>query len=115
MINKKSYLKQYFKILKDNLKLNIDMSSGKSKDDLQINSQELMRESDEYEEEANEGNVMENNEDYHVENSSAFGHKNNFRINSENAPKERENEDEEDEENDHNEDDEEDDDKVFES
>jgi len=112
MINKKSYLKQYFKILKDNLKLNIDMSSGKSKGDLQINSQELMRESEEYEEEANEGNVMENDEDYHVENSSAFGHKNNLRINSEDVPKERENEMMI---NDNNKDDEEDDEEVFES
>jgi len=42
MIIKKSYLKQYFNILQENLKLNIELNNGSSKEGLTIEDEDLL-------------------------------------------------------------------------
>lgn len=42
MIIKKSYLKQYFTIIQDNLKLHVELNNGGKKDGLNIEDEELL-------------------------------------------------------------------------
>ncbi len=46
MIIKKSYLKQYFTILQENLKLNIELNNGNSKEGLNIEDEEYLHDLD---------------------------------------------------------------------
>jgi hypothetical protein len=79
MINKKSYLEQYFKILKDYLKLNIEMSSGNANDDNDdINETNEFDEGDDMI--INEGKIIDNNEEYRLEYNNANNHNYNQHI-----------------------------------
>jgi hypothetical protein len=84
MINKKSYLEQYFKILKDYLKLNIEMSSGNTNENVKEFSQfddeedKILNEEDKI---LNQGKIMDNKDEYSYEvslgNSNGNSHPNN--------------------------------------
>lgn len=80
MIIKKGYLKQYFTILQDNLKLNIELHNGNSKEGLNIEDEELMNDLNDSDDDNLFANSAENNasalsahnDEYEVQASNNF-------------------------------------------
>ena len=80
MIIKKSYLKQYFTILQENLKLNVELNNGTSKEGLNIEDEELLQDMNESDDEnlfANSGEnfasgLSAHNDEYEVQASNNF-------------------------------------------
>lgn len=80
MIIKKSYLKQYFTILQGNLKLNVELNNGTSKEGLNIEDEELLSDLNDSEDDnlfANSGenaasDLSAHDDDYEVQASNNF-------------------------------------------
>lgn len=77
MIIKKSYLKQYFTILQDNLKLNVELNNGTSKDGLNIEDEELLHDLNDSDEESlfaesAASGLSAHNDEYDVQASRGF-------------------------------------------
>lgn len=80
MIIKKSYLKQYFNILQENLKLNIELNNGSSKQGLNIEDEELLNDINDSDENniftVNQSNDLMNtndfNEDFDIQENNNF-------------------------------------------
>ncbi len=63
MIIKKSYLKQYFNILQEKLKINVELNNGSSKEGFTIEDGELISDSD-------ENNLFADNRSDNISNSN---------------------------------------------